>query len=354
MSANPLVSIGVPTRNRAASLRRSLESILAQDYSPIEVVISDNCSDDDTEQVCREIAAADARVRYVRQPRNIGLYGNHNFCMDAARGEFLCLFHDHDRYDSRIVSEYVAFLRAHPRVGIVCADWDLIDDHDVQVGVRALPQPAVTPGLEYIAQTIRSGRSSVGTPGLMVRGEALGTARFAPDAPTHFGDFPLWCRIAETWDIGHIPKQLWSWRQNAGSQSAEPIHDMVNDFERNMDGYCAAHLARWPAHAALVNRWRASIDRYLFWVLAYEVALHFRPPASGDQQHKRTLFEIMDYRLTPDQLKDVLVGLKRHQRGIVARTAYAVVKVLVQVGLTWPLAQLIKHQSTLRNVLGLK
>ena len=354
MSTNPLVSIGVPTRNRAASLRRSLEGILAQDYSPIEVVISDNCSEDETERVCREIVAADARVRYVRQPRNIGLYGNHNFCMDAARGDFLCLFHDHDRQDSRIVSEYVSFMLAHPRVGIVCADWNLIDDHDVQVGIRALSRPPVTRGLDYITETIRSGRSAVGTPGLMVRREALGTARFGPEAPTHFGDFPLWFRIAEAWDIGHIPKLLWSWRQEAASQSAEPIHDMADDFEQNLGEYCTEHLERWPAHAELVDSWRASIRRYLFWALAYEVALHFRPPTRGDHQHQRTLFEIMDYRLTPAQLTDVLAGMKRHQSGVVMRSAYAVINAFVQVGLTGPLAWTIKHQSTLRSVLRLK
>ena len=49
--SGPLVTIAIPTRNRAASLRKSLENILALEYSPIEILISDNCSDDNTEQV---------------------------------------------------------------------------------------------------------------------------------------------------------------------------------------------------------------------------------------------------------------------------------------------------------------
>ena len=348
------MSIGVPTRNRAASLQRSLENILAQDYSPVEVLISDNCSDDETEQICRGIAAGDPRIRYVRQLRNIGLYANHNFCIDQARGEFLCLFHDHDRRDPRIISEYVAFMRAHPRVGIVCSDFDLIDDDDVRVGVRTSPRPAVTPGLDYITRTIRSGRSSVGTPGLMVRKEALGTVRLAPDAPIHFGDFPLWFRVAETWDIGHISRPLWSWRQNAESHSAEPIHDMTKDLEQNVGGYCDGHLARWPAHAALVGRWRASIERYVFWALAYEVALHFRPLSNGPHRRERTLFEIMDYRLTPDQVNCDLIEMRRHAHGVSERTAAAVMSALVRAGLASPLGWMIKYQAVARTLLGLK
>lgn len=353
--SNPLVSIGIPTRNRAASLRHTLARILTQEYAPLEIVVSDNCSDDETEQVCREFAQADRRVRYVRQPRNIGLYANHNFCLDSARGEFLCLFHDHDRHHPGVIDAYVQFMRAHSSVGIVCSDWNLIDDNDAQLGIRRSAGPVVTPGLDYIGQTIRSGRSSVGTPGLMVRRDALGAVRFAADAPIHFGDFPVWFEVAERWDIGHIGEQLWSWRQNAISHSARPIHDMVSDFEQNVGGYCDAHLARWPAHAALVDRWRASIDRFLFWALAYEVALHFRPENAHERQrHERTLFEVMDYRLTADELQNVLARMKRYQRGVVTCAVRAGVKALVDSGLTWPLARMIRHHSTLRTLLGLK
>ena len=68
----------MPTRNRAEGLARSLASTCGQDYGRLEILISDNASDDDTERVCRETAAADSRIRYIRQQQNIGLYGNHN------------------------------------------------------------------------------------------------------------------------------------------------------------------------------------------------------------------------------------------------------------------------------------
>ena len=353
--SKPLVTIGVPTRNRAAVLRHSLENIRAQDYSPLEILISDNCSTDDTERVCREAAAADPRIRYVRQVRNIGLHGNHNFCMDEARGEFLCFFHDHDRRDSRLVSKYVDFMQRHPGVGLVGSDWELIDDAGNQLGVRGYRGPAVTPGVEYTSRTIRSGRSSIGIPGAMIRMAALGAARFGLDAPIGFGDFPIWFRVAEQWDIGHIHERLSSWRQNAESLSVRPIVEIVRDYQKNIGEYCDDHLRRWPKHASLVTAWRASIRRFIFWALAYEIALHFRKHRRADSRDAtRSVFEIIDYNLTPEQFAEAVAQMRALRTGIAEHMVFATVLALIGLRLTLPLGWVIRHQSAVRTLLGLK
>ena len=187
--ANPLVSICVPTYNRAAALRESLKAVCGQTYAPLEILISDNCSEDGTEQVGRDLMRNDPRVRYVRQSSNIGLHGNHNFCIDQSKGEFICLFHDHDERSLDIVSEYVSFMQQHPQVGVVCSDWNLIGESGEMLGVRDSDAAAVTPGLDYISRTIRSGRSSIGLSGAMVRRSALGDIRFDEQGHIGFGDF---------------------------------------------------------------------------------------------------------------------------------------------------------------------
>ena len=123
MTETPLVSICVPTYNRAAYLRQSLQTICAQKYRPLEILISDNASTDETEGICRRLESSDARIRYIRQSRNIGLYGNHNFCIQESRGAFVCLLHDDDQHHPEMISRYVAFLLRHPDVGIVCSNW---------------------------------------------------------------------------------------------------------------------------------------------------------------------------------------------------------------------------------------
>ena len=71
--SDPLISICVPTRNRAASLRESMKTISGQDYERLEILISDNASEDGTPEAVRDLMRADDRIRYVRHERNIGL-----------------------------------------------------------------------------------------------------------------------------------------------------------------------------------------------------------------------------------------------------------------------------------------
>ena len=71
-NAAPLVSIGVPVYNGERLLGRTLESLLAQTYTHLEIIISDNASTDSTPAIAREFADRDPRVRYVRNETNIG------------------------------------------------------------------------------------------------------------------------------------------------------------------------------------------------------------------------------------------------------------------------------------------
>lgn len=354
--ANPLVSICVPTYNRPSLLRESLRTIRAQDYAPLEILISDNCSDDETGQLCHEIAQVDPRVRYVCQPRNIGMHANHNFCIEESRGEFLCFFHDDDLYDPQIIGCYVEFLHRHPEVGIVCSDWELINGAGELIGVRDHKVKPVTAGLEYIDRTMRSGQSSIGCPGAMIRRSALGDARFDEKGPTGFGDFVLWFQIAERSAVGHVHRRLWRYRLHDRSFSRRKIESIVHDYHETLTRYCDEYLERWPGHAEMVDRWRAYINRYLFWALAYEVGLYFRKVGSSAsrQPHHRTVFEITDYRLTPEEFRRVLEQLRAYRSGFVRYAVLFVIDLLVRMKLTWPLAWVTHYSSLLRYILGLR
>lgn len=351
-----LVTICLPTYNRAVLLRESLRTICAQDYVPLEILISDDASTDETEQVCRRLAKTDPRVRYVRQPSRLGLYPNHNFCLNESRGEFVCLFHDDDQHHPQLISESVAFLLRHPEVGLVCSDWDLLDEGDVRVGVRDHRVPEVVPGLHYISQTIRSGRSSVGCPGAMIRRSALGSVRFREDGPIGFADFVVWFQIAEHVSVGHIKRRLWRYRLHRRSFSRRTIESLTHDYYENLNRYCDDHVGRWPGHARLVDRWRADINRYLFWALVYELGLHFRKlraTPARDALH-RSVFEITDYSLTPQEVQRVREQLRRYRTGPFQSAAFVLLEVLLPLKLTWPLAWISQHAGSVRGVLGLK
>lgn len=117
-STRPLVSVGIPTYNRVEGLRSAVESVLAQGYPQIEVVISDNASEDGTRAYCEALAAGDSRVLYVRQERNQGLVANFLAVRDNASGPYFCWLADDDRLGTGSLPACVDFLEANPDYGV--------------------------------------------------------------------------------------------------------------------------------------------------------------------------------------------------------------------------------------------
>jgi len=117
--ARPLVSIGVPTYNRVHLLERSIVPMLAQDYGNVEIVISDNASNDGTRQFCEELARKDPRVSYYRQPHNVGPVKNYGEVLRFARGDLYMNMADDDVLDPSYVSKCVAELEADSRLLVV-------------------------------------------------------------------------------------------------------------------------------------------------------------------------------------------------------------------------------------------
>jgi glycosyltransferase involved in cell wall biosynthesis len=98
----PLVTIAIPTYNRADTyLKHTLQSALEQSYENLEIIVSDNCSVDHTEQVVNEFN--DSRIRYVKHSQNVGHFRNFKFCLEQARGDYFLLLQDDDLIDEDFV-----------------------------------------------------------------------------------------------------------------------------------------------------------------------------------------------------------------------------------------------------------
>ena len=81
--------MGLPVYNGADYLAEAIDSILKQSFEDFELLIQDNASTDATGEICRAYAASDPRVRYVRNPQNVGAAGNYNLVFERARGSLL-------------------------------------------------------------------------------------------------------------------------------------------------------------------------------------------------------------------------------------------------------------------------
>jgi glycosyltransferase involved in cell wall biosynthesis len=117
MATPPLVSIGVPVYNGARIIGPALDALLAQTYANLEVVICDNASTDGTDAICRRYAAMDSRVRYVRNPINIGARGsagNFGRVLALSTGKYFMWAAADDRRPPTVVEQAVAALESNP------------------------------------------------------------------------------------------------------------------------------------------------------------------------------------------------------------------------------------------------
>ncbi len=110
---SPLVSIGMPTYNGENTIERALDSLLSQDFKDFELIICDNVSTDNTEEICKQYAIKDPRIRYYRNEKNIYV-GNMNRLLSFARGKYFMWAADDDLWESSFITEMVNSLDNNP------------------------------------------------------------------------------------------------------------------------------------------------------------------------------------------------------------------------------------------------
>ncbi|MCP4351363.1 MAG: glycosyltransferase family 2 protein [Desulfobacterales bacterium] len=122
-TTQPLVSIGVAAYNRPAGLRCLLESLIAQTYNNIEIIISNDCSSvaEEIHNICQEFMRHDTRIRYFRQPLNFGLHDNQSFLLEQAKGEFYIWANDDDEYAPAFIEECIKAFDDDPNAVLACS-----------------------------------------------------------------------------------------------------------------------------------------------------------------------------------------------------------------------------------------
>src|SRR5688500_6704463 len=107
-----MISVCIPTFNYGHFLGRAVESVLAQDHGDFELIVVDNASTDDTQAVLARYD--DPRLRVVRNPSNLGLFGNFERCLELAGGELVKFLASDDWLHPAYLREAVALAEAHP------------------------------------------------------------------------------------------------------------------------------------------------------------------------------------------------------------------------------------------------
>jgi glycosyltransferase involved in cell wall biosynthesis len=118
----PFISLGIPTYNRNIGIVRTLKSIWAQNYPNYEILISDNCSTDNTKEVLLDICKDHPEINYHRQEKNIGMIPNFEFVRKNSKGKYFMWVSDDDALEPGALLKYVEFLEQHPEYSLVAGE----------------------------------------------------------------------------------------------------------------------------------------------------------------------------------------------------------------------------------------
>jgi glycosyltransferase involved in cell wall biosynthesis len=274
----PLVSIGLPTYNGAAFLRNALDSLVAQDYPDLEILISDNGSTDDTFAIAVEFAERDPRIRVVRQEINIGAAANFNFVLRETAGPLFMWAGDDDSWEPRYVTACVDALTRNRLAVLACTRLSFMGD-DIDVGYERNYATFDNPDLSSPSVRTRL-RELLSRPAWyqiygLIRREALGSDPFK----TMYGlDVVLVARLAINAPFVRVNEVLFHYRVYRSRSGPRSPNDGLSE---------RARLSRYSTmYEACVKEIRASSlsrsDKVRAWVGLAEAAF-LRPTLLRNQ-----------------------------------------------------------------------
>jgi glycosyltransferase involved in cell wall biosynthesis len=147
-SADLLLTVAIPTCNGAVHLAETLQSILSQDCGPFDLLVVDDCSEDETRDLVRALAGKRARIAI--NEHRLGLAGNWNQCMALSRTPWVSIFHQDDvmlpGHLAAVIKELEVMERGATHFGLLAGPVKVIDEHSSPV-----PDSVVDPGGKVVS-----------------------------------------------------------------------------------------------------------------------------------------------------------------------------------------------------------
>lgn len=268
----------MPTFNSSRFLRQALDSLLEQTYPNIELIVSDNASTDETPEILKEYSAK-STIRLLLNSENIGAGGNFNRLVQAARGDYIAIYHADDIYSPTIVADSVARFTTNPSLGLVGTLALVIDEQGSVTGRYHLPASLVGNGdgnfsfddaFSGVLLT-KGDQIFFVTSSIMVRRAVyLQVGYFDQQTYKSSVDYEMWLRIAHKFPVTVISEPLMSYRihGNQGSQTEVRTNSSLPDIlavilsyrplleDNRIINLCAATIDRIYVKTALKQNYR--------------------------------------------------------------------------------------------------
>ncbi|HEY3350323.1 MAG TPA: glycosyltransferase family A protein [Thermoanaerobaculia bacterium] len=206
---SPKISVVVTTFRRARLLGRTLESIAAQTRQPDELIVSDDCSPDDTAHVVETWRKTFPGLVYIRNEKNLNMPGNLNKAVAAASGMYIANLHDGDTYAPTLLEKWESALDRHPSAGLVfcgLAGWPARTKQGG--GILLFPIAPFTKGREFFERHLLP---EIGCPvwGTVMARKSAYDALLPFDPEFGFlSDVDMWARMCLAYDIVYVDEPM--------------------------------------------------------------------------------------------------------------------------------------------------
>jgi glycosyltransferase involved in cell wall biosynthesis len=222
-----IVSVIIPTYNHAAFLLRALESVFAQTLHPLEVIVVDDGSTDETAEVLR---AHEGQIQVVTQP-NRGVAAARNAGAAVASGELLAFLDADDAWLPAKLERQVACLGVEPGVGLVHCGVEEVDGRGYQLRARL---DGMGGWVSREMLRFRQGVILGGGSAAVIRRTAFLDVGGFDEALSTSADWDLYYRIARRYPVGFVPEVLVRYRIHGGN-----MHRNLDIMRRDMLAACA-------------------------------------------------------------------------------------------------------------------
>lgn len=247
---NPLVSVVVPTYNRAHMLPKAVGTILSQTYRNVEVVIVNDGSPDGTHEVLEGLTASDSRVSAYEKP-NGGIAQTLNYGFARAKGQLVTWNSDDNYFHPEALEMMVAYLKEHPDVDFVYTDVRDVDADGNEIAMYEAGPPENL--LRYC--NVRGC--------LLYRREVNDIVGLYDSKWPTVQDYNFYRRAYDKVKMGYIPKAPYDYTVHGASMSG-PHVDCVWEFGRHQHGFAktrAERRANWAWCFAEIARTERSHGR---------------------------------------------------------------------------------------------
>lgn len=226
----PKVSVCIPSYNYSAFIGKTIQSVLDQTYQDFEIVVVDDCSTDNSEEVVRSFK--DSRIKFFRNKKNLGMVPNTNKALKLAKGELIGVLNSDDYYDPKMIETALEMFDKNSEIGFTYSSYVVVDEHGETITkIKSCDCDKVFKSREGFKKLAL--KNLAPPSGVMVRRKCYEDVGPFDEEFPYPHDWDMWLRLSLKYDFACLSDYLLYYRMHSRNTSIA----LYNSFETATQEY---------------------------------------------------------------------------------------------------------------------